>query len=127
VEKSVYKALLTEEPQEKERSILCPVTVMIRQDSLGIHPIQKKVLLYLTKDSLSKQIKRGDKILFYGQINAPRNNGNPEEFDYASYLIHQGISGTAFAYTGNWKPAGHDASRTLEQIALDYRKLLLGK
>ncbi|WP_321518674.1 ComEC/Rec2 family competence protein [uncultured Bacteroides sp.] len=127
VEKSVYKALLTENPQEKERSILCPVTVMIRQDSLGIHPIQKKVLLYLTKDSLSKQIKRGDKILFYGQINAPRNNGNPEEFDYASYLIHQGISGTAFAYTGSWKPTGHDASRTLEQTALDYRTLLLGK
>ena len=126
-EKNVYKALLTDDPKEKEHSLLCPVTIMIRQDLLGIHPIEKNVLLYLTKDSLSKQIKRGDKILFYGQINAPRNNGNPEEFDYASYLIHQGISGTAFAYTGSWQLAGHNSSRTLRQTALDYRKQLLGK
>ena len=126
-EKNIYKALLTDDPKEKEHSILCPVTIMIRQDSLGIHPIEKDILLYLTKDSLSKQIKRGDKLLFYGQINAPRNNGNPDEFDYASYLIHQGISGTAFAYTGNWKQTGHNSLRTLKQTALDYRKLLLEK
>lgn len=127
VEKSTYKVQLTSDPKEKEHTILCPVTVILKQDSSGVHTIQKKILLYLTKDSLSRQIKRGDKLLFYGQINAPRNNGNPEEFDYASYLMHQGISGTAFAYTGNWKPSGHDSSRTLEQIALDYRKLLLQK
>ena len=126
-EKCVYKAQLTEDPKEKEHSILCPVSVIASQDSAGSHSVDKKVLLYLTKDSASQQLKRGDQLLFYGQINAPRNNGNPEEFDYASYLLHQNISGTAFAYTGNWQLKGHDPHRTLKQTALDYRKLLLEK
>ena len=126
-EKSVYRVLLTEKTKEKAHSILCPVTIITRQDSSGIFPVEKKVLLYLTKDSLSQQIKQGDQLLFYGQIKAPRNNGNPEEFDYASYLIHQGISGTAFAYKGNWQPAGHNSQLTLKQTALDYRDLLLNK
>ncbi len=126
-EKCIYKVLLTAPPTEKERTILCPVTVLTKRDSCGIHSIQKDILLYLTKDSISRRLKRGDQLLFYGQISAPHNSGNPEEFDYASYLIHQGISGTAFAYTGNWLSAGHNSSRTIEQIALDYREMLLRK
>jgi len=123
----VYKVTLDEEPKEKEHSILCPVTVISIQNGHNNASINKKILLYLTKDSLSSKVKQGDNLLFYGKINAPRNNGNPEEFDYASFLMHKDVSGTAFAYTGNWTYTGHNSSRSVEQRALEYRTFLLGK
>lgn len=127
VEECVYQAKLTENPQEKANSLLCSVSILAQKDSSGTTSIEKKALLYLTKDSFSRKIRQGDLLLFYGRINAPQNKGNPEEFDYASYLIHQGISGTAFVYKGNWRLTKHDSSRTLKQIALDYRSQLLEK
>ncbi len=61
-EKCVYKAQLTEDPKEKEHSILCPASVIASQDSAGSHSVEKKVLLYLTKDSASQQLKRGEQL-----------------------------------------------------------------
>lgn len=123
--RAAYFVQLNAPPQEKANSLLCHVTVISRKDSSGVASIGKKILLYLTKDSDSRKLRQGDQLLFFGHIDPPRNKGNPEEFDYASYLLHQGISGTAFAYSGNWKQSAHDSSRSLKQIALEYRSHLL--
>lgn len=47
----------------------------------------------------------GDLLLCHATVTPPRNAGNPGEFDYAAWLRRQGISGTAFCPTGNWRPA----------------------
>lgn len=123
--KGFYRVQLTDKPTEKEKTILCPIVVQTKQDSTGDVFINKRIVLYLTKNSLSKKLHRGDNLLLYTQIKSPQNNGNPEEFDYASYLIHQGVSGTAFAYTDNWKLIGRESSPSLKQKALDCRESML--
>lgn len=124
-ESKVYKAVLTEKPQEKLKSILCNVTIIECVDSLGVRSVDKKILLYLSKDSLSKSLKVGDEVLFYGKVSSPRNNGNPEEFDYARFLLRKGIAGTAFVYSGNWNSKAIHSGKSLKQIALSYREKVL--
>ncbi|MDO4929982.1 MAG: ComEC/Rec2 family competence protein [Bacteroidales bacterium] len=61
------------------------------------------------KDGLSKADKNksilrpGDVVLCRTTIEAPRNNGNPGEFDYAAWLRRQGVTGTAFCFVGEWQ------------------------
>lgn len=119
-----YWAVVREKPQEKAKTMLCKVRVIALADTAGKRPVRRNVLLYLEKDSLSRQVKIGDGLLLHARIYAPRNNGNPEEFDYARYLKHQQISGTAYLASGYWQQAGHDAG-AIRQKALAFREKIL--
>lgn len=124
-EEMVYRGILTEHPVIKERSVLCTLHLLDQVDSLSTEPLHKDVLIYFSKDSASKQLTRGDEVFFYTRISAPRNNGNPDEFDYARYLLRRGISGTGFTFAHNWKIVGHDSARSLKQVSADYRERIL--
>lgn len=51
-------------------------------------PYQQKIrVVCLFQTSL----QRGDKVYVWGELKAPRQPGNPGEFDYPVYLAHQGI------------------------------------
>ena len=50
-----------------------------------------------------EKLRVGDVLLFRTQISSPRNAGNPDEFDFAKWLRHQGISGSAFCFASEWK------------------------
>lgn len=102
---TVYRALLLEAPQEKERSYLCPVFVKEYCDSNAVHSIhtvERKVIIYLAQDSLASRLKQGDEILFSARISPPENGHNFDEFDYARYLQRKGISGTGYVASKNW-------------------------
>lgn len=116
IEEATSRVVLTNHVQEKEKSLLF---------SASLQPTGEKILLYFSKDSLSKTLKRGDELLIRSKISLPKNNGNPDEFNYSRYLLHQGISGTAFIASGNWKKNGHTDSRSLRQIASDWQHGLL--
>lgn len=109
---------LTDIPQEKSKSIACPVTVL--------SPVNKKALLYFSKDSLGKELKCGDKLLLYAAITSPVNKYNPETFDYATYLFRKGISGTGFIGSGDWKRIGCVSSVSFRQQAESYREKVVG-
>lgn len=116
-DKAFYEVQITDVPQEKSKSIACPVIVL--------SPINKKALLYFLKDSLSKELKCGDKLLLYATIISPVNRHNPETFDYASYLLRKGISGTGFVGSGNWQRIGGASSVSLRQKAAVYREKVI--
>ena len=122
-EAKVYSAVLLDAPEEKERSMLCRVLVTHVYDSLGLRPVNRKVLLYVPKDSAGRKIGLKDDLLFHGRVASPSNNGNPDEFDYAGYLKHKRISGIAFAGAGHWAAERRESIGTLKQEAL----LLRGK
>lgn len=67
-------------------------------------------------------IKEGDRLWVHTRITPPVNNGNPDEFDYVRYLTRKVGTGTAYISAGHWRIIGHDTSRSLRQIALDYRE-----
>ena len=112
-----------EPPEEKERSLLCPVRVLgIHADS-SFHAESRPplFLFYFSKDTASARLRRGDELLVRARLSPPRNNGNPDEFDYARFLRRRGGSGTAYVPAGSWRVTGYDSARTLRQMALDYR------
>lgn len=120
---AVYHVRIAEHPEEKERSRLCPVRVqgVWVGDSLHVGRRPPLFLLYFPKDSASARLRRGDELLVHARLSPPRNNGNPDEFDYRRYLCRQGGSGTAYVPAGRWRVVGHDSARTFRQVALDYR------
>lgn len=112
---SVLRVTLTEKPDEKERSLLCRVRT--EED--------KNLLLYLAKDSAGQLLKSGDELLVFTRLSAAVNNGNPDEFDYARYLLHKEVSGTGFVAQGNWKRLASLPNPSLRQTALTYRERIL--
>lgn len=115
-EKGVYEGTVLEMPVEKERSI---------QYKLQVNG--KNILLYLSKDSVSRKVRMGDCLQFYTQIRPPENRGDSIGFDYAAYLYHKGISGTAFAASGYWRVRKEEPSLSLKQKALSVRERIVGE
>lgn len=111
---AVYRAVVVENPVEKERSLLCASEISGR-----------RVLLYFPKDSASSGVRRGDELFVSARISLPRNGGNPDEFDYRTYLLHRGVSGTGYVAGGHWRLVEHRPGRTLRQVASDYRQKIL--
>lgn len=68
----------------------------------------------------------GDRIVYYASVAEPRNAGNPGEMDYAAYLRHQGITGTAFCPRGKWQNLGPADHLNLRERALRFRQHLVG-
>lgn len=126
---SVYKVRLQEKPELKERSVLCRAILLeeFRQDSGVVVATTRNnlFLLYFPKDSLAAALCRGDELLVHTLLSPPTNNGNPDEFDYARYLMRKGGSGTAYVAAGHWEVVGHGTSRTIGKIALEYREKVI--
>lgn len=125
---SVYKVRIQEKPEMKERSVLCRATLLeeFRQDSGAVATTRNNLfLLYFPKDSLVAALRCGDELLVHARLSPPTNNGNPDEFDYARYLKRKGGSGTAYVAAGHWEVIGHDTSRTIGKIALEYREKVI--
>ena len=70
-------------------------------------------------------MKRGDELLVCTRLSPPANNGNPDEFDYARYLLRKGVSGTAYVRAGHWCAIGCDSTLTFRQQALECRSRLV--
>lgn len=123
-EAATYRVVIRQKPEVKERSILCRAALQRKasdkaeQGKAHLHT----VLLYFPKDSAAAALKRGDILWVHARLAPPANNGNPEEFDYVRYLIRKGATATAYIPAGHWRITGHEASRTLRQIAADYRE-----
>lgn len=125
---AVYRVCIREHPEERERSILCRVALLgeVEKDTVTGCPRNHLFLAYFPKDSATVTLCRGDELLVSVRLAPPANNGNPDEFDYARYLRRKGYSGTAYVADGHWRKTGHDASRTVSQVALDYRAKVVG-
>lgn len=124
--KRVYEVVVTQKPEVKERSLLCPVTLIEGCDSTsGTALSRKNLLLYILKSKESISITSGSKLLVSVALLAPVNNGNPDEFDYKRYLYHKNISGIGFVSPDNWKILSQTASLSLKQKAVAYREKLL--
>ena len=108
--KRVYQGTVQEMPVEKKRSMQYKVRVNGRD-----------VLLYLSKDAVSRSVGMGDNLLVFTQIRQPENRNGTSDFDYARYLLHHKVSGVAYAPSGSWKKAEKGSKLTWKQKALQIR------
>lgn len=123
-EAAVYQVILLEKPEMKERSVLCHAQLegKVNDEDLQKSEYGRTFLFYFPRNSATVALKRGDRLWVHTRITPPVNNGNPDEFDYVRYLTCKAGTGTAYISAGHWRIIGHDASRSLRQIALDYRE-----
>ena len=83
----IYRALITDTPQPRERTSLCRVLVKEYYDSIGSHQVERKAILYLKQDSAGACLKSGDELLVSTRISPLVNQMNFDEFEYARYLM----------------------------------------
>ena len=101
-EKGEFIAVVLEKPLEKPNSFKS----LIRIEAVHFHDSSiisdEKVLAYFEKDENVTDLKAGDIILFKNTPQFIRNNGNPFEFDYKSYLEQRKIYRQVYLSDNNW-------------------------
>ena len=113
-EHRVYTGIVQSTPVEKPKSIQCRVKVA-----------KWEVLLYLQKDSAASSVRMGEELKFQARIQSPANRDSLSSFDYARYLLHQGISGSAYVPAGYWKKTERPPRLTLKQRAIQVRERIV--
>lgn len=124
-EETVYRVLITDAPQTKEHTYLCPVLLKECRDTAGIYSIGHTAILYLQQDSSSSCLKSGDELLISARISPPLNNRNFDEFDYARFLMRKGISGTGYVASGKWAKRDGRNNLDLKSVASSYRRNMI--
>lgn len=92
-----YMGTIIEPPTSKAESSFCNFTIRLKQSD-------DKVLLYIPKSNFeSKDLiySVGDCIAFYGKIKQPKNKSVLKSFNYATYLMRQGLSGICYTTNKN--------------------------
>ena len=115
-EKKLYRGVLQDMPLEKPKTYQCRIKVL-----------DKEVLLYIPKDSLSASLEVGDEITAYIRIESPQNKEDFQAFDYARYLHRKGISGVAYVPADVWSKTDNGFQGSLKLKALKLRECVMEK
>ncbi len=115
----VYHGMLTSYPLERERTYRFEVTL---QDSIYGG---KNLYLYIPKDNSVMQLEPGAGIVFDGKINKPSSDG--AGFDYESYLLSHGISGTLRVQSKDWQAFPADGTEGFRIRATRFRRDIIRK
>lgn len=105
-ERLLYEACVVDSPRARERSILCEVEVTAVCDSSEWGRVGRKVFAYMEPCDEVERLVPGDMLCFKGVVRAPRNFSDSLTFDYARYVIMQGVSGTIYLPHDRWIKVG---------------------
>lgn len=91
----IIKGMINEPLNEKPNSFATVVkTQVYTRDSLSFD-LKTKLMAYIEKDT-TLNLAYGDEIIFRSQISPVQNPGNPDEFDYKSYLLNRAVTGQCY-------------------------------
>ncbi|WP_372641495.1 ComEC/Rec2 family competence protein [Ancylomarina sp.] len=122
---TAFKGSLKRSPDEKAKSMACVIELKGVYNKDRWEKANAQVLLYLAKDSLSRELEMGDDILVSSKLEKVSNNGNPNEFDYAKYLQHRYILYSTYVRGSSWKLIEKNKSFNFKHIAVAWRQRLL--
>lgn len=95
---TVYQGYITDIPQEKPKSIQCNITLNA--------PNKKKVIVYFQKTDKSSSLAPGDVVVFRTQMQAFKNFGNPDDFNYARLMRNHGFAASGYVPENQWMVTG---------------------
>ena len=124
-EQAVFVGRLLDSPAEKANSMACKMLVGGMYEGAQFVKIASSALVYLSKDSASFLLEKGDVLLMRTTFQRPSKALNPEGFDYAAYLSNKGITATAFVRGGDWQVLTHQHRFSISAIAENCRNKLL--
>ena len=94
--------IIKEPTVEKPKSYKALITVQTVINKKVHDNLDGKVLVYFAKNSASKKLEYGDKIIFKKQLQPIKNSGNPNAFDYAQYCAFQQIFQQVYLKKNEW-------------------------
>lgn len=104
--KGVYSAVFLETPRMGDKTVKA-LAQLQREDTDSLNGrIRGNVYLYFANCVEAENMAIGERIVFTGKVQNPKNAGNPSEFDYENYLHVKGISGTVYLPVGGWYKDG---------------------
>ena len=126
-----YYGVVETTPEVRGKTLCSEVRVNLAipstADSIYGKSINRNILLYYIPDSASYIPQCGDSIVFYSAISKPLSDIEFMGFDYERYLFTKGISGTALAFSGNWKAVRVEHPQSIRHRALRCRDIIAGK
>lgn len=88
----------------------------------------REKIVRLTLNGKDAQVLQpGNELHWLGVIAQPKRRGNPGDFDYRTYLLTHGISGTAYLDDAAWKSSQQEKGRGLRPFFLAQREKLLAQ
>lgn len=116
---AIYHGTLTSYPVERERTYRLDIKL---RDSLYLG---RNIYMYVPKDSAVQQLEPGMIIVFDGKVNKPSSEG--AGFDYESYLLSHGISGTLRVQAKDWHALPPDGTEGVRVRAVLFRRNIIRK
>ena len=116
---------IAEATQIKEKTVKAILTIKGVKNQNSWIEGRGKVIVYLHKDSLSKQLEIGDIISFEPKLENVSAPKNPNEFDFRKYLSYHLIHQQAFLRSNNWKLIEKSPKSGIFKFADDCRSFLI--
>ena len=122
---SFLVARIMEPPIEKAKSYkaLASVESVINNDTEKI--TRGKIVVYFTKDSSSKRLRYGDKIIIGKGLKDIKNSGNPAGFNYARYMAFQQIFQQCYLKKSDWILLQERNSNPFKKTLFDTRDFVI--
>ncbi len=124
-EKTVFMGVVYNTPRVRAKTTQAQIKVFAFRDSSKIRDVDGKMLIYFRTDSLARDLRYGDSVVFEVKAREVRNMGNPYEFDYKNFLRLKGIYYTGFVDSGNVRIIGYGGGNKIVLLATRLRDRLL--
>jgi competence protein ComEC len=122
-----YCVRVLDEPQSKPRTRMCKVEIISADSVIRNEAVNKKIIVYLPKDSLSEQIVAGDCLYIQAAPEKPQILPEDASFNYPLYLRKQSCAALAFVRQQNWRQLENlpvSGNRWLQMKSLEIRRNL---
>jgi competence protein ComEC len=123
--KSTFLLKITQPLLEKPKSVQVKGEVLGLFNHDSIISTEGTLLVYLQKDSLSKNLSIGDTLLLFAQLNDIAGAKNPGQFNYQRFLQFHQIYHQAYCSSEWWQLVGKNHRFSFRAFADDFRKKML--
>ncbi len=117
--------IINEPPKQTAKSVKITLKTMQYEANYAWIKDHSKLLIFLEKDSLAKSLRYGDILSISGDLKAVENSGNPNEFDYKTYLYRKKIYFQAYKNSKQWILLEKNKGKRLYKFAYNIRNKLL--
>ena len=123
--KPSFVVTLGENPVEKAKSYKATAEVNYVIENRQEHTAAGKIILYFAKDSSSKQLHEGTKLIFNNSLQEIKNSGNPGSFDYKRYCLFQQITHQSYLKQGEFVVLNKENESLISKLINGIRQKVL--
>jgi len=122
---NLITAEIVNPPMDREKLITAIARVNQVSDSYTAHHTKGKILINLLRDSLSRNLKYGDVIVFHSKIEEFEVPKNPAEFNFKLYQSFHNIYYRTFLKPGSWIMKSGNKGNVLMSAIFSVREYFL--